>query len=375
MKLLKLSLLSTLVSLCMVSFYSTAQDVEDGINVSGTLRANYSYKQYSDSSKDKSGDLTFEMASVKFNGKLDNWGLSSEYRFYDGWEALRYGYAFYDYSEQLQIQFGINQVPFGNPGFISNSFWFGVPYYLGFEDDYDAGIKTVYSNNGWGTEFAFYKGAEYGASRNERYSTDLYSGQVNGTDYYNEETNQLNLRQTYAMEYEGGKTVVGASVEVGQIYNSNTGNNGDRYAVALHLDSSYKGWALQLQAMQYEYNAADALDDNKLAVSAYYWQYEIASKAQAYSINIAKTITTSWGSAKIYNDFGVVTPDVDNEDYDNSYQNVTGVALSSGPTYTMIDFIMGKNMYASTRDNGHVGLPEIGDSWDHRININFGYYF
>jgi hypothetical protein len=89
MKLLKLSLLSTLVSLCMVSFYSTAQDVEDGINVSGTLRANYSYKQYSDSSKDKSGDLTFEMASVKFNGKLDNWGLSSEYRFYDGWEALR----------------------------------------------------------------------------------------------------------------------------------------------------------------------------------------------------------------------------------------------------------------------------------------------
>lgn len=359
----------------MVSFYSTAQDVEDGINVSGTLRANYSYKQYSDSSKDKSGDLTFEMASVKFNGKLDNWGLSSEYRFYDGWEALRYGYAFYDYSEQLQIQFGINQVPFGNPGFISNSFWFGVPYYLGFEDDYDAGIKTVYSNNGWGTEFAFYKGAEYGASRNERYSTDLYSGQVNGTDYYNEETNQLNLRQTYAMEYEGGKTVVGASVEVGQIYNSNTGNNGDRYAVALHLDSSYKGWALQLQAMQYEYNAADALDDNKLAVSAYDWQYEIASKAQAYSINIAKTITTSWGSAKIYNDFGVVTPDVDNEDYDNSYQNVTGVALSSGPTYTMIDFIMGKNMYASTRDNGHVGLPEMGDSWDHRININFGYYF
>jgi hypothetical protein len=31
------------------------------------------------------------MAAVKFNGKLYDWGLSSEYRFYDGWEALRYG--------------------------------------------------------------------------------------------------------------------------------------------------------------------------------------------------------------------------------------------------------------------------------------------
>ncbi|WP_229780022.1 major outer membrane protein, partial [Shewanella algicola] len=73
MKLLKLSLLSTLVSLCLVSTYSAAQDAEDGIDVSGTLRANYSYKEYSENSKDKSGDLTFEMASVKFNGKLGDW--------------------------------------------------------------------------------------------------------------------------------------------------------------------------------------------------------------------------------------------------------------------------------------------------------------
>jgi hypothetical protein len=42
----------------MVSFYSTAQDIEDGINVSGTLRANYSYKQDSESAKDKAGELT-----------------------------------------------------------------------------------------------------------------------------------------------------------------------------------------------------------------------------------------------------------------------------------------------------------------------------
>lgn len=375
MKLFKLSVLSVMTSLLFSSAAVQAQEKEDGIDVSGTVRVNYAYKDYDQASKDKGGDFTFDMAAIKFNGKLGEWGLASEYRFYDGWQALRFGYGFYDVNPEWQLQFGVTQKPFGNPGFISNSFWFGVPYYLGFEDDYDLGVKGVYKNGAWGTEIAFFKNAEYGASRADRYSTDLYSGIVNGTEYNNEETNQLNLRQMYEMTYEGGSARLGASVEYGQIYNNKTGNNGDRYAVAIHMDANFNSWNLQLQAMQYEYDAADAIDSNKIAVAAYNWQYEIASKAQAYSVNLAKTVTTDWGSLKLYNDFGMVTPDVADDSFDTSYQNVTGCAIAAGPTYTMIDFIVGKNMYASTRDNGHVGLPEIGDSWDKRVNINFGYYF
>lgn len=377
MKSYKLSNITIITSflLSCLTLQVQAKEQEDGINVSGTVRVNYAYKDYSESSKDKGGDFAFDMAAIKFNGKLGDWGLASEYRFYDGWQALRYGYGFYDVNSDWQVQFGVNKVPFGNPGFISNSFWFGIPYYLGFEDDYDLGVKGVYKSGATSTEVAFYKNAEYGASRVDCYSTDLFSGSINSTDYNNEETNQLNLRQTYDMKHENGNILLGGSIEYGQIYNNATGNNGDRYAVAVHMDASYNGWNLQIQAMQYEYDAADALDINKIAVAAYNWQYEIASKAQVYSVNIAKTIPTSWGSLKCYNDLGVVTPDVQDENYDNSYQNVTGCAISAGATYTMFDFIVGKNMYASTRDNGHVGLPEVGDNWDKRININFGYYF
>jgi hypothetical protein len=266
-------------------------------------------------------------------------------------------------------------VPFGNPGFISNSFWFGIPYYLGFEDDHDVGIKAVYESNGWHTDLAFYKNSEYDASENKRYATDLYTGTINGTEYNNEETNQLNLRQTYKVMHAGGATTLGGSVQLGQIYNSKTGNTGDRYAAALHLDSSYNGWNLQLQAMQYEYDAADAEDSNKIGVSVVSWQYEIASKGQSYSANIAKTVDTDWGSLKFYNDFGLMTPDVEDQRYDDSLQNVTGVAIAAGATYTMVDFIMGKNMTFSTANNDHVGLAEMGDDWDKRVNINFGYYF
>ncbi|QFU20677.1 hypothetical protein FM038_001465 [Shewanella eurypsychrophilus] len=368
-------LLSMVASAIALSGVSTLAQAEDGINVGGAVRVNYAYKDYSESSKDKGGDLTFDMAAIKFNGKKGDWGLSAEYRFTSSTDYIKYGYGYYDLDTDWQLQFGINKVPFGNPGFISNSFWFGIPYYLGFEDDHDIGVKAVYEKNGWHTDMAFYKNAEYGASENKRYATDLYTGTINGTEYNNEETNQLNLRQTYKIEHEGGSTTFGGSVEAGQIYNSKTGNTGDRYAVAAHLDSSFNGWNLQLQAMQYEYDAADSADANKIGVSVVSWQYEIASKGQAYSANIAKTVTTDWGSLKFYNDFGLMTPDVADSSYDDSLQNVTGVAISAGATYTMIDFIMGKNMTFSTANNDHVGLPEMGDDWDKRVNINFGYYF
>ncbi|MGI3004465.1 porin [Shewanella algae] len=369
--------LCVLAALSLPTFQANAstETTEDGIKIGGAVRVNYAYRDYDEKSKDKGGDFNFDMAAIKFDGKMGDWGLAAEYRFTSSTNYIKYGYGYYQANDNWQLQFGINKVPFGNREFISNSWWFGLPYYLGFEDNHDIGIKAIYEKNGWHTDIAFYKNPEYAADENKRYAADLYTGTINGTDYHNEETNQVNLRQTYTFEHEGGETTLGGSIEVGQIYNSSTGNNGDRYAAALHLDSSYKGWNLQLQAMQYEYDAADAVDPNKIGISVVSWQYEIASKGQVYNLNLAKTFPTSFGSVKCYNDFGVMTPDVDDDNYDNSYQNVTGCAIAAGPTYTMVDFIMGKNMTFSTLNNDHVGLPEIGNDWDKRININFGYYF
>lgn len=373
---ISLNFIAVFVAIILISItHPSIAQVDNGIDIGGTIRVNYAYRDYDESNKEKTGDFSFDIAAIKFNGKLDNWGVAAEYRFTSNSDYIKYGYGFYDISPSFQLQLGINKVPFGNSEFISNSFWFGLPYYLGFEDDHDIGIKAIYQNNGWHTDLAFYKNAEYGPTENKRYATDLYTGTINGTEYNNEETNQLNLRQTYIAEYKGGSTTVGGSVQVGQIYNSKTGNNGDRYAVALHLDSSYNGWNLQMQAMQYEYHAADTIDSNKIGVSVVSWQYEIASKGQAYNVNIAKTVNTDWGNIKFYNDFGLMTPDVDDDSYGNSMQNVIGMAISAGPTYTMIDFVMGKNMTFSTANNDHVGLPEVGNDWDKRININFGYYF
>lgn len=367
------NLISSIIGL---SAFGVSADVSDeGLKFGGSVRANYAYRDYEQASKDKGGDFYFDVATLTLNGKIGGWGVSADYRLSSGTNYIKHGYGFYDVNDELQVQVGINKVPFGNRELISNSWWFGLPYYLGFEDDSDVGFKLVYEKQGWHTDVAFYKSAEYASAENKRYAADLYSGTINGTKYSNEETNQFNIRQTYTIENAYGETTLGGSIEVGQIYNNSTKNNGDRYAVALHLDSTFNTWNIQLQAMQYEYSAADSFDDNKIGISVVSWQYEIASKGQVYSANIAKNFKTSFGSIKCYNDFGLMTPDVNDDSYDNSMQNVTGCAISSGPTYTMIDFVLGKNMTFSTANNDHIGLPEVGDDWDKRVNINFGFYF
>jgi hypothetical protein len=140
------------------------------------------------------------------------------------------------------------------------------------------------------------------------------------------------------------------------------------------MNASIDTWSVEMQVMNYRYDAADAADPNSIAVASYNWAYLIASKANVYSFNVAKKFDTDWGSLTFYNDFGMLTPKTDDHKFDDSYMNVTGCLIATGPIYTYIDFIRGKNMYAASK-NDHVGLQAIDNDWENRININFGYYF
>ncbi|WP_417347188.1 hypothetical protein [Ferrimonas sp.] len=346
----------------------------EGIDLGGIVRANYKYIDYSEASKDKGGDFAFEMLSLKTSGEINGIGLFVDYRFYDGYDTARYAYATYQLNDSWTLNGGLAKVPFGNPGYISNSFWFGVPYYLGFEDDYDMGVTGSYVAGDLTLDLGFFKNAEYSATNNQRYSVDLFRGEVNGNRYSVEEANQLNLRGAYRLTSGDLKAVLGASVEVGQVYDADSGDTGNRHAYAVHADLTLNRWNLMLQYMGYQFDTlSDDLPDT-MAVSASGWQYEVAAEAQIVSANLAYTIPFDWGSVKLYNDYGVLISDTDNAKFEDSIQNVTGMAIAAGPTYTYVDFITGKNMvYSGT--NNHVGLAQTDSGWDYRININFGYYF
>ncbi|WP_394202501.1 hypothetical protein [Shewanella waksmanii] len=345
----------------------------DDTVIGGSLRANYSYKDYSESSKDKGGDLDFNLLAIKVSHSWDDFGVAAEYRFYDGYDHLKYGYAFWNYDDELTFNIGAISKPFGNKNYASHNWWYSLNYYLGFEDDYGLGVGMAYEKGASTTELAFIKNAVYGGNDHRDFAGTVAKGTVGDTTYNNEQTNMLAGRQSYTLSSGELTTIVGASVEYGQLYNDEFGENGDLLNYAVHLDMNYAGWGLQAQYLAYDFDQYEdgQIDPNKIGMGMLGGFYEVASKGNIYTANLSKTIATSWGSYTLYNDFSMVQPDVD--EFDDSVLNTTGVSISYGQFFVYVDLYSAKNVLWLGGNN--LGLTQANDDWNYRFNINMQYYF
>jgi len=341
----------------------------------GAIRLNYSWKTYDSELKKRGGDFGFELFRLEADGECGNIYFSIQYRWYEYFEAIHHGYFGYHLTPDLDLEIGIHQVPFGILPYASHSFWFGATYYLGFEDDYDAGIKMIFKKKRWTFHAAFYKNPEYiDNSRLGRYSFDL----VTKDDQTNGETNQGNIRIAYDFKPVDGMVLnVGSSGEYGGIFNGTTKNIGNRYAVALHADLKYQNWNIQLQGVHYRFNPMnpDEINDETIQFGAFMYPFMVAVDANVISFNIAKKIILDWkiiDNITFYNDFSTVFPN--GESVHNSIQNVTGCMVNKKGLYLYIDWITGQNMWFAGGPGIGLDTPE-SDEWKGRLNVNFGYYF
>ena len=85
----------------------------------------------------------------------------------------------------------------------------------------------------------------------------------------------------------------------------------------------------------------------------------------------------NWGpisQIELYNDFGYMLKK--EQEFTDSFQNVTGVLVTAGSVYTYIDYAAGYNhswLGGNFVDDFAVGNPDA--KWEARFNINVGYYF
>ncbi len=362
------------------------QEGEDYFDIGGALRFNYMYKDWDSKTQDRGGDFDIDTFRFNVDGSFKDVLISAEYRFYgdDGsnYNFLHHGWIGYDFSESVQAQLGVTQVPFGILPYASHNFFFQLPYYVGLEDDYDAGLKLVYDRAPWNLQLAFFKSSEYGAANSERYSYDVVHAEYDGDEYRNEESNQLNVRLAYALDHGQGRgsTELGFSGEVGQLYNSTTEKNGSRVAGAVHLNTTLDRWNLMVEALRYQYNQDNpaGLDDGLVVMGAYDAPYKVARAGNIYMAGLSYSLPVHWGpitDLTFYDDYSFL--DKDENDYQDSQQNVLGVAITAGPVYTYIDFAMGKNhpWLGPGWTDSLAGGDGADDAWHSRFNINFGYYF
>ncbi len=358
------------------------EEKENAVKFGGAARFQYSYEDYDVDNKDRGGDFDFDVFRIDVNGNVDDVIFSAQYRWHQYMDVIHHAWVGYNFDEKQQAKIGITQVPFGILTWASNSFFFSSNFYTGLEDDYDMGLNYTYNGDANRLDLAFYKNDELGgldgyvSDRSERYSYDVVGVRLAGEGIYDApsdgkaagETNTLNARYAHNLAFGDVAVELGLSAQAGQL-EIQDGTDGDHVAAALHSVINYDRWNVKLQLTDYTYDV-DGMDVERMVVGAYAFYDSIPAEATSYVANVAYSLPVSMGpisNLTFYNDYSLVTdkPGVQ----EDTFMNVTGVAITAGGLYTYVDFVVAENQ-------PFIGGSMVGDGEiNKRLNINFGYYF
>lgn len=361
------------------------------LEMGGALRFNYNLSTWKPGQVTRGGDFGFDVFRVNTRAQYKGVKLNADYRLYSqafGGGMLKQGWVGYDFSAEDNLQIGLTQVPFGITQYNSNSWFFGLNYYLGMEDDHDMGVKFSHHGSQWEYALAFFKNAEelrFGSLSDvsdNRYSYDVASIDLDGDgklDLRNKEVNQFNAKVNYRIDGAVYSQKIGLSAQVGGLYNLDTQRMGHHYALAVHYELNVGGFGIKAQWTDYAYHAQNKADEptNIMAMTAYGAPYLVASQGAIYTLGVAYKVEVDWGpisSMLWYNDVGYL--DKADAHFSPTLMNVTGVCLTAGQVYTYIDWGMGKNQpWIGSEWTKALAQGVDNAPWEARFNINIGYYF
>lgn len=341
----------------------------------GHVRLNYSYVDWAQN--ELRDGLEFESFKLNVAGKDDAFSYKAEYRWYENvdFNTIRFADLTYQIDNHWKTTVGITKVPFGLMPFASNNFWFSINYYIGFEDDYDAGAVVEYERGDWQFQTAYFLNDEYNdAAKLSRYSFDVADDGM----FRNKEQNQFNVRANYTAKLLARSTTdIGFSVQQGEILNLDTLQNGDTSAYAFHVRHNQRPFKFEFQYTDFDYDLKAPIGQptDRLAMSAYDFPFLATSKGKSYIANVVYTLpmkSKQLTPIKCYSEYGKVEPD--EASALASSQWVNGCSFGWSKLYVYIDSIHGKNMWFSGGPG--VGLDLGGrQETTHRLNISLGIYF
>ncbi|WP_263784738.1 hypothetical protein [Salinibacter grassmerensis] len=408
------------------------------VSVNGSIRFNALFRSYGtalEGGNDRvlgDGGFTFDTFRIGGSGSYGGLIFDSELAVYPesfGGVFLQKGWVGYEFSDARQVQVGVSQVPFGIQPYASSSWFFNSSYYVGLEDDYDAGVKAMFTPGNWDIQGAYYMNAEqtdFFAGQNfSRYSYDVAPNSsanyhvVPGDNRLTEdgevltpedaaenpavignlrsditEQHQFNVKVGYTFDHgDLGSTKIGVSGQRGQLQNLDTGDTDWHAAYAAHFRGRYAGFDAKLQFSQQELNAPltqeekstfnDLADVNYgaedfVVMGAYAFPQRVAAEHTVYSSSLAYHIPVNAGpisEIKPYYDFSLVTKNVDAWN-DNATHDI-GFLTTAGPLFVYTDLNISKgHPFNHPADNFASVMAENNDNeWRTAFNLNIGIYF
>jgi len=305
--------------------------------------------------------------------------FSSQVRFFSYQTLIHHMWMGIATNDRHTLKLGVTQVPFGTLPGSTNSFWYSLGYYVGLEDDHDAGIKYRFRKDGWDVHLAYFINGEYNnTTRLNRFAPDL----IRSGDQQNEERNQGNLRlaRTFSAT-NGNATEIGISGEVGQIRNRTTNRNGFRWKGGLHYVGNYGNWEPKVQLSRYVYEPEnpDGVDDRLVQLGFFESSRTVAAKANVLNASIKRDFGVKWWlfeELDVYLDYSRVFKD-ENDFADSELIN-PGAVLKAGPFYVWLDFMWGRNawFFNDSPENSGPGVGAINpDRFEYRQNLSLEWFF
>ena len=377
------------------------------LTVGGAVRVNYvhgDYPEIGDAPQRGGNGGNVELDTFRINLDLEYQQIRGklEYRWYDGYNFLHTAWLGYDFGPDGELQVGLTRVPFGpGPYGISQSWFFDQHYYVGLADDMDVGVKYLHQWRNWDFAVAYFATSEQhwnGASADSaRYGYDIVrwrsaidedgnivSAPENGYD----ERNQFNLRAIYALESNSLPSKVGVSLQYGQLRGRRT-DGGHHAAASVHMVNQLGELTLASQLTRYEIdiNGRKYLgSDSLVPMGAYDFAWPVATDAWLPAVSLSYHYSTPgipWlDSVTPYLEYSGILKDADLAN--DSEMVIIGAAWASGGWYIYTDYARSNgNLFVGSKGDNYSNIVEgVGDfgangnnTWNNRLNINFGYYF
>ena len=358
------------------------QSEKPTLELHGALRFNYKLASWKEGQKNRGGDFGYDMFALSPKAYYKGLTLDVEYRLYAsdyGGGLLRRGDISYDFNDKNKIKVGLTRVPFGIEAYNSHSYYLGMGFYMGFEDNYDMGINFIHQAENLEYQLAFFKNSEnilFGD--NSPLSNKRYSYDVTGL---NSEVNQLNAKVVYKVNGNLFKHRIGASGKYGGLYNIESEKMGDHHAYAFHYELNAGEFNLKTQVTSFSKNPKnkDPKNNDTVSLGAFNGIYEMASKGELYTVGASYNFPIDgkiMDNIQLYNDFAYFDKSI--KAFEDSMSNTIGVLLHAGNVYCYVEYIIAENQpwFGSEWTKAFSsGNPDKSIKREQLFNINLGYYF
>ncbi|ATO20720.1 hypothetical protein BS636_14045 [Acinetobacter sp. LoGeW2-3] len=377
---------ASILSLFSPLVFAETENTEKNLDVSGTIRFQYTHNDYLEDSGNK---IDFSDAVLWLNYQKDKVSGHLDYRVYEAHDKLA-GIHFpvnawlaYNPTPEHKITAGLQPVPIGLSRYYSSTYNLTQLYQLGLEEVNNWGLSYQYQPENFNFNLAYFfagAGSHTGKSKNSsHYSSNLTAEPSAENTTQLEEKNSIALKVDKTFQHQIGhqdiQSTLGSSYLYTELDNLKTHQTGERQVWTAFYKTKVDNLNFNIIYGGQDINNKDDLISKESTFGFFDGYYNVANKGNFLSTEVNYTLPYSfnnWSQPLLYSNYSRYFKD--EKGYQDSERLINGV-------YTKYkDNLQFYLEYISTRNDTAFGVADgyskgSSNEWNNKLFLSLGYYF